>query len=378
MRIWKILLAALPVNADSRALSVAPFSHQITFGAAAPTLLAGARTYVMEDFEPRACLQLIQDEQISRVLGFPYHYMRMAAEDLDAYDLSAMRFWLAGADKVHAAHIAKFIKHGGLRMYPGGPRGSGFCDTYGSTEIGIGGTMQIWLPGSRPEPCVQGRPMPTQFEIRITDKSWNDVASPEQPGRILVRSSTYFGGYWNAHDRWTASRIDDWWWGGDVGKVDRQGRLHFLDREEDSVQTADGTTFTLPIEERLLEHPRVMEAAVYQYDTDERTGLGKAASVVVPVGWLTEDDVRDVSDQARRALASELLEWASVARDHEARQLSAVRVVPLSQLAIGVTGKVLKRTLRECAQATAGELVTRARVPKAAEPAGHEQEQPRA
>jgi acyl-coenzyme A synthetase/AMP-(fatty) acid ligase len=288
-------------------------------------------------------------------MAFPYVYMRLAAEDLDAYDLTSMKLWSTGADKAHASHIARLIRYGGLRVRPGGPKGSVFVDSYGSTEIGAGGIVQVWTPGSQPVPCLQGKPLPTQFDVRIVDEHWRDVPRGRE-GRIVVRSTTHFEGYWNDHGTWAEYRHDGWWWGGDVGRIGSRGHLFFLDREADSVRTATGIVRTLPVEERLLEHPAVMEAAVFQRTTDARTGLGEAVAWVVPKGAMTAADVAAMADRAEvMPLEKELRTWADAAlpRPH---QLAEVKVVPLESMPFGVTGKILKRQLREhvCVASPAG------------------------
>lgn len=346
-RVWKTMMPALPMGPGSKPLMATPFSHALFFGFGTGALLAGAPVYLMSRFDPVECLRTIERDHVTHMIAFPYVYMRIAAEDLDSYDLSSMRMWLTGADKAHAAHIAKLIRHGSLRLPPWGPKGSAFVDTYGSTEIGRGGISHVWLPGSSPEPCVQGKPMPTQFAMRIVDEQWQDVPKHAE-GRILVRSTTHFEGYWNDHDTWADYRIDGWWWGGDVGRIDSRGRLLFLDREADSVRTPQGVIRTLPVEEELLAHPDVMEATVFQRTTDPRTRQGEAVAWVVPRGILTADDLGD--PQRWTALEGELRARANRVAG-PGKSVAEVRIVPLADVPFGVTGKVLKRELRERADA---------------------------
>jgi long-chain acyl-CoA synthetase len=352
-RIWQIMMVTLPVTARSRGMMVAPFSHALFFALQTGALLCGMPTYLMSRFDPAGCLRAIERQRITHMMAFPYVYMRLAAEDLDAYDLSSMLLWSTGADKAHAAHIGALIRRGGLQLRPGGPKGSVFLDSYGSTEIGAGGIIHLWLPGQTPQPCVQGRPMPTQFGVRIVDQDWRDLPAGSE-GRILVRSSTHFEGYWNNHDAWAAQRIDGWWWGGDVGRIDERGRLLFLDREADSVATPSGPVRTLPVEERLLLHPAVMEAAVFARAVDPAAGIGEPVAWVVPKGVLRADQIAAEPDRWRE-LEKDLLDWAHAGPGPSAT-LAAVRVVALDTLPLGVTGKVLKRRLRELTAAPAAEL----------------------
>jgi acyl-coenzyme A synthetase/AMP-(fatty) acid ligase len=223
-------------------------------------------------------------------------------------------------------------------------RGSFFCDTYGSTELGLGGIMRWWAPGSRPRPCVQGRPFPRAFAVRIVDPSWRDLPRGAV-GRILVRASTHFHGYWNGHDTWARHRIDGWWWGGDVGRIDERGELLFLDREDDVVHTATGPIYSLPVEELLLSHPRVMEAAVFARPAADGRG-DEAIAWIVPRGWLQRSAI-SLSRERIQALEAELLEFAG--RQLDTPGLAAVKTVALDELPLGATGKLLKRRLRELA-----------------------------
>jgi acyl-coenzyme A synthetase/AMP-(fatty) acid ligase len=340
------MMATLPVGAHTRLLLAVPFSHALFFALGTGALLCGVRTHGLCRLEPGPFLAAIEESRATSVFAFPHLYMRAVADGLDGHDLGTVKIWATGADKAHAAHIAPLIRRGGLRLLPWRPRGSIFLDSYGSTEIGAGGIMQLWLPGSTPQPCLQGRPMPTQFAFRIVDDSWRDVPDGTE-GRILIRSSTVFDGYWNNHDVWAASRIDGWWWAGDVGRKDGRGRLIFLDREADSVRTPDGLLRTLPVEERLLEHPRVMEAAVFQAGAGP-DGTGPAVALVAYRGAITPGDLA-ASAVDVAALEDELLDWAGQPRagqDRPGPRLAAVRVVALAEIPFGVTGKVLKTRLR--------------------------------
>ncbi|MCG8417450.1 MAG: acyl--CoA ligase [Proteobacteria bacterium] len=358
-RIWAIG-AASPLSSRARGLITTPFSHCIYTALQPPLLLAGGQSHLMVDFDARRCLQTIDRLRITHYMGFPYTFMRMAAEDFADYRLDSMKMWCTGADKAHAAHIRKFIARGAVRWK--GYRGSFFVDTYGSTEIGFGGIVKIWAPGSTPRPCVQGKPVPHEFSVRVVDRAFNPVPRGTV-GRILVKSSTHFAGYWNRHDAWAENRIDGWWWPGDVGRINQRGELEFLDREVDSVDTAEGRLYTLPIEESLLGHEGIMEAAVFQaprHDTrtysitsgvldrnnEGERSPGDAVAWVVPSGWLR----RGHGDPGAEALSK--LERLLLARANAGRQrarLAAVRAVPLEEIPFGVTGKVLKRTLRDTA-----------------------------
>ena len=200
--------------------------------------------------------------------------------------------------------------------------------------------MKVWSPWNRPVPCLQGKPMPTQFSFRIVDESWNDLPVG-QVGRVLVRSSTRFAGYWNNHKTWMQDHIDGWWFAGDIGRKDQDGNLHFLDREVDAVRTEQGVLYGLPVEERLLRDDRVMEVSVYQESN-------KAVVVAVPKGCIETTDALSAADRA--TLAAELLELANQGVGDDQPRVSRIDIISLAELPLGCTGKVKKRDLRSRAQ----------------------------
>jgi acyl-coenzyme A synthetase/AMP-(fatty) acid ligase len=101
---------------------------------------------------------------------------------------------------------------------------------------------------------------------------------------------------------------------------------------------------TLPVEEELLAHPDVMEATVFQRTTDPRTRQGEAVAWVVPRGILTADDLGD--PQRWTALEGELRARANRVVG-PGKSVAEIRIVSLADVPFGVTGKVLKRELRE-------------------------------
>ena len=136
-------------------------------------------------------------------------------------------------------------------------------------------------------------------------------------------------GYWNRPED-TAQVLEDGWLNtGDIAYRDEDGYLFIVDRKKDLIIVSGFNVFPKEVEDALERHPRVEEAAVVGIP-DERTGEAVQAWVVPSPGASLSPD--------------ELLDFL---RDHLARfkQPKEIRVV--DELPHHVTGKVLRRALRE-------------------------------
>lgn len=348
---WKPA-AAFSLTENSRRMTGLPCAHAVFFIAQTGAFLGGAWTYLPSRFDPAAWLSAMERYKITYYLGFPYTYMRMAAEDLSRYKLDAMQGWMSGGDTAHAAHIEKFKQFGASELKFGSvhiQRGSFFINPYGSTEIGGGAVYHFSVPGQPAIPCKVGKPASGtggDWKVKIVDRDWRELPVG-QVGRILLKGDYAPRGYWNNDELWFENRVDGWTWIGDVGRVDEQGFLYYLDREVDTIPTADGTVYSLEAEEHILFHDEVMEATVVKRTVPGNPELGEAVALIVPKGHLVRDAV--ARDWSR--LEAEVRAFVN---HRITPNIAEVRAVALDELPLGVTGKVLKRKLREALDAEVG------------------------
>jgi long-chain acyl-CoA synthetase len=150
-----------------------------------------------------------------------------------------------------------------------------------------------------------------------------------EPGEICVRGPNVSPGYWANPVATEAAFDDDWYHTGDIGALDAGGYLFVLDRLKDMIVSGAENVYSIEVEDVLLQHPEVLEAAVFGIPDPV---WGEAVHAVVVVA------------RAREELASEL-------REH-CRKLIAGYKVPkqidlsLEPLPKSGPGKVLKRALR--------------------------------
>ena len=216
-------------------------------------------------------------------------------------------------------------------MRTGGQLGHG----YGSTESGALATLlggEEWAA----HPDSVGRPLPTvEVEIRDPLAPGGPALPDGVEGEVCIRSPLLMLGYWE-RTRETAETLlhGRWLRMGDVGRLEG-GLLYLASRKRDMIIRAGENVYPVEIENRLVEHPDVAEAAVIGAPHDE---LGQEVkAVVVP------RDGRAPDAGALAAFVAERLAYYKVP------SLWEIRNEPLPRNA---TGKVLKQVLTGEAEST--------------------------
>ena len=333
LRTLATLCLNLPGSSRSRRQVYAwPNSHLIAHHTGFLTLLANFPTFYIVDMDGGEVLELMAREQVTEYGGFPDTYIKLREAGIDGYRLDSMRCWFSAADAAHEAHVRCFTRQGALLRWWGGRPlvRSMFVETLGSSEINGPAVVRFIFSFSRSFGRYVGHRFPRGPGVKVADE--NGRALPAGTvGRLMVKGPSLFKGYWNAHERLHGVLQDGWWATGDVAYRDRWGRVYQLDRLTDVIRTAAGPVYSLPLEEELLEHPQVCEAVVF--GIPQMGGLQAPVAVVAPLPGcaLTADDC---------------LDWVRRRRG-SAIPLQAVRVLPLAEIRRGLTGKVLKRELRE-------------------------------
>jgi len=101
----------------------------------------------------------------------------------------------------------------------------------------------------------------TGVAVRIVDETGRELPAGEV-GEIVTRSDCVMQGYWNNPDANARALRDGWLWTGDVGAMDAEGFLTIKDRSKDMIISGGSNIYPREIEEVLLTHPGVLEAAV--------------------------------------------------------------------------------------------------------------------
>jgi len=318
-----------PFTRHNRLMLATPTNHHITQAAIVTCLAAGLPAYVPAGEQGGALLALLTRDRSSIVMAFPDVYQSLCDSDLAAHDLSRVKAWMAAGDSSHEVHIRQLTQHGAFaRLFGRRVLGSLYVEFFGSSEVGFAALLKVSTAATTSYARCVGWRTPVSPRVKVADANGRPLPRG-QAGRLMVKGPTLFRGYWNLHSSLHGTLIDGWWWTGDIVRRDAWGRYYHLDRAVDVIDTAAGPVYSLPVEERLLAHPAVADVAVIAV---MRNGQALAAAVI---------ECRPRLHPSPEALAA----WA---RSQGGEPGVLPIVLPEGEgLPRGLTGKVLKRRLRE-------------------------------
>ncbi|MEK9658389.1 MAG: AMP-binding protein [Chloroflexota bacterium] len=137
-------------------------------------------------------------------------------------------------------------------------------------------------------------------EVRVVDEAMADLP-PDTPGEVVVRGPTVMAGYWRNEQATRETLVDGWLRTGDVGRLDAEGFLTLTDRSKDVIISGGTNIYPREVEEVLVRHPAVSEAAVIGR-FDRQWGESVVAFVVVAQG--ASCDERTLEAWCRGEMAS--------------------------------------------------------------------------
>lgn len=162
--------------------------------------------------------------------------------------------------------------------------GSEIVDGVGSTEM-----LHIFL-SNRPGDCAygtSGRAVPG-YEVRLVDEHDEDIADGEV-GELLVRGPSSAEGYWNRRHKSQATFQGHWTRTGDKYERTEEGRFVYCGRTDDMFKVSGIWVSPFEIEQTLVEHPAILEAAVVA-KADDKDLIKPAAYVVLKDGGEVDQD----------------------------------------------------------------------------------------
>jgi len=252
-----------------------PLVHPFGFTTLVRSLAAGATVILVPPFDADAILDAIAKHQATSVIGVPaLYYDLITAQTVRPRNTTSLRTCVIGGDVVPITLQRDFYDAFGV----------GLVTVYGSTEAGL---IAIDWRGRHDEATL-GYPVPG-VAVRLVDDQGHPV-DPGYIGELEVRSPGLARGYWS--DMTVGSRDDPWLRTGDLASCDPDGLLRFHGRTTEVIVRAGLNVSPQQIEEALLEHPAVTEAAVFGIP-DLRLGQSIAACVSLRAGHkVTGTEVR--------------------------------------------------------------------------------------
>lgn len=270
-----------PRMGEDRILGVLPYFH--IYGLTVAMLyglLTAAAQVLLPRFEPLACLEAIQRWRPRLFPGAPVMYAALLADPrLPRFDLRSIDACISGAAPLPLPVQEGFERATGGRVVEG----------YGLTEASpvthcnpIHGTRKIGTIGV---------PFPST-EARVVGLETGGRPLPAgETGELVVRGPQVMAGYWNHPDETAAVLRDGWLFTGDLATMDEDGFFRIVDRRKELIKVSGVNVYPREVEEILLAHPAVAEAAVIGIPHPLRGEVPKAFVVLRPRATASEADL---------------------------------------------------------------------------------------
>ena len=311
------LLVQVGVRADDRHLVVCPLYHSAAPAFVAMMFALGGTVVLMNHFDPAGALELIQRERVTCTLMVPTMIVRITnlpEAALASVDTSSLRWVMSVAAPLPTEAARRFMARFGPILW----------NFYGATETGL---VTLAGPGDHlTRPGTIGRALRGN-EIRLYDDSGHEVAVGAV-GELYARNSMLISGYHRNAEATRSSLRDGLFSVGDLARRDPDGYYYLESRKHDMVISGGVNIYPREIEDVLLTHPAILDAAVVGVP-DPEWGETLHAFIVRRDGHAVSEP--EVIAYCKGALA-----------DFKRPR----KVTFLHELPRNLTGKVLKRELR--------------------------------
>jgi long-chain acyl-CoA synthetase len=306
-------------TAQDHALATAPLFHGAGFAFAVAPIFFGGSSTILPRFDPELLLREIAARRITNTFMVPTHFAALfglGSEILNRYDTGTLRTLISNAAPLSQAMKERIVAHFGDGV---------LFEIYGSTEAGIVSSLHP-ADQLRKEQCV-GVPFPCTT-VRLLDEDGLEVRQGEV-GELYSRSPYLFNGYWKQPEETAACFRDTFFSAGDLARQDDEGYIYLVDRKRDMIVSGGVNIYPREIEEALLRHPAVSEAAVFGVPDDYWGEAVRAAVVLRPGEAASEEALLEFCTQ-------------SLSRYKRPKAIDFPTTLPKN-----AAGKILRRDLRE-------------------------------
>jgi o-succinylbenzoate---CoA ligase len=277
-------LGAVP---DENWLCVIPLAHVGGLVLVMRAAIDGACATILPRFDETRVLRAMRTERVTVASFVPTMLARLMAHDasFDAANYPALRAILLGGAPSDNALLARAVE----RRLP-------VLLTYGLTEACS--QVATMRPGEAPRAGCAGRPL-EGVSVRILDDHRMDAAT-DAIGGIWIRGPVVMPAYLHPTELNAASFMDGWYFTGDKGRLDADGRLWIAGRSDAMILTGGENVYPEEIEAIVGAHPCVADVAVTGV-VDAVWGQALIAYVVLaptPAGMAADSPVyADISEE---------------------------------------------------------------------------------
>ncbi|WP_267163160.1 acyl-CoA synthetase [Halovenus salina] len=221
------------------------------------------------EFDPETFLEIMEEEGVTKLCAVPTQYRMFANEaDLSEYDL-AVNDLLSAGEPLNVEPIEQMREHVGVA-----PR-----DGYGQTETVA---LVTNYPGIETKPGSMGKPTPGVGATLLDLDDEEEIEEAGEIGEIAVPidSPAIFDGYFEKPHLDERKLSGEYYRTGDLARVDEDGFFFFEGRADDVIISSGYRIGPFEVEDALVSHEAVAEAAVVESPHDERGAVVKAYIVL--------------------------------------------------------------------------------------------------
>jgi long-chain acyl-CoA synthetase len=252
---WVVAAGWLPSfdwGPEDLVLCPLPLTHSYPLDSTLAALAVGATQYVLPGFSPTATLRVLEERDVTVLLGVPTVFAYLLAEREASgrdYARRTLRMCVSAG-----AVLAPDVADRATAML-----GAPILDAYGATEASTAITM-CGLRGSFPRGSC-GVSLPG-MAVRVVDPATDADCAPGEEGEVIARGPGIMLGYHNRPAETAATLRDGWYRSGDLGRLDRHGNLSITGRLKDIIIRGGENIAPAEIESVVIELGAVEDCAV--------------------------------------------------------------------------------------------------------------------
>jgi long-chain acyl-CoA synthetase len=285
LSILPIVVEKFELERHDVVLGLLPFNYLLGFGLVVLLpLWRGATIAILPHFSSRNILETIEQQKASMLIGVPASFNAMAMideETMSSYDLSSLTRVLCAGAKSSAFFLEALEKKFNLTA----------CEIYGLTELII-----VTLGAVRDRKLgTAGKPL---AELRVLDRNGEEVPAGTV-GEAVARAPWMMKEYYKSPELTAQVLKGGWFHTGDLVRLDEEGYLEFIEKTS-SIIVPSGGVKILPaaVEEVLLKHPAIAEAACVGVVDDYKGQIPTAFLVLKEGQSLAVDEIREFCRQS--------------------------------------------------------------------------------
>ena len=312
----------IPLPPNHNSVIYCPLYHTATLFFWLPGLFQGGKGTILLKYSPKNLLKTFEQEKGTEVnIPMPHCVDLITAQqtgkiNVEDYDLSSWYLINTGAQP-YPPKVIEDLQN--LLPTVGIQHGFGISEGGGATLTRLPPEEILKKPGSVGKAAVM-------VDAKVVDSDGNDLP-PGEVGEFVIKTERMMKGYYKNPEATAEAIKDGWLYTGDIARMDEDGYLYIVDRKKDVVISGGENVYPVEVENVLMTHPKIMEAAVIG-TPDEKWGERVTAVVKLkPCEEMSGD---------------ELLEWCK----EKLPAYNRPRRIEFGEIPKSPTNKVLKHELR--------------------------------